>query len=86
MILVQTRESIRSLGTGTVSQIAADSGNDIESVETALSFWIRRGDVVGRETRVQCDNCCRCGTVTPSSRDDQVQTVYEWVGAPGGES
>lgn len=45
MILTRVKHGLKSLKAATASQLAADLALRRADVETALEFWVRRGDV-----------------------------------------
>jgi hypothetical protein len=45
MILTRVKHGLKSLKAATASQLAADLSLSRADVETALEFWVRRGDV-----------------------------------------
>ncbi|MFP4068035.1 MAG: FeoC-like transcriptional regulator [Spirochaetaceae bacterium] len=90
MILRDVRRTLKSLEVATTGQLAAELSAKRSEVESALQFWIRRGDVTlcAEEAGPVCGSTCRrcplgnargganLGVVRSTGR----QTVYEWVG------
>lgn len=81
MIVQAVGRELKDRGAATASQLAAELGAQRSFVESALSFWVHRGNVtVCRRPAASCGTACRAcpiGASGPPRR--RAPEVYEWV-------
>jgi len=90
MILTRVKHGLKTLKAATASQLAADLSLGRTEVETALEFWVRRGDVqvcagiTGPACGTSCTKC-PIGQLPKTRGKTRARPragtpiVYEWV-------
>jgi hypothetical protein len=81
MIVQAVGRELRERGAATASQLVAELGARRSYVESALSFWIHRGNVtVCRQPAASCGTACRaCPIGVSGPPRTTAPEVYEWV-------
>ncbi|MFP4510963.1 MAG: FeoC-like transcriptional regulator [Spirochaetaceae bacterium] len=93
MILRDVRRTMKQLGVASATQLAAELRTGRTEVDSALEFWVQRGDirVCGNSGSGLCGTACkRCpigtlrrrpptGRKLPIGGRSTTPVVYEWV-------
>lgn len=80
MIIRRVGRALERLKVASVSELAAEAGDDRDMVEAALQYWIHRGNAAECSVSESgCGTTCRRCPLADAPALRSMSTVYEWV-------